>query len=448
MKNKVTIIWMVILIFFSLTSSAYASSTQRLAGYDLYDTSVAIVENGWLQSDYAVLAYGGNYPDALSAVPLAKKYDAPILLTSGNKLTSVTKQTLVSLHVNKVFIVGGTAVVPTSIESELKLIGITPTRIAGLDRYETSLKIAQQINSPSALIITTGDDFPDALSIAPIAGVKQIPILLVPKDVLPDATRKYIASLKVHQTYVLGDSSIISDLVCQQLPNPKRIVGVNKYERNIAINKEFDGSFNSSSLCIATGQGFSDALTGAAYAAKINAPIILVNSNPPTNTKDYYQQRLKKANNFYVFGGTSVVPDKLIQGLNSPDIPNNPPVVSRSDSSELVSHALSLVGVPYLWGGTSRSGFDCSGFTQYVFEGSGINLPRISFEQYKEGSSVSRDQLQAGDLVFFATYEPGASHVGIYIGGEQFVDAASKGVVISDLRWNYYKDRYIGARRV
>jgi len=122
--------------------------------------------------------------------------------------------------------------------------------------------------------------------------------------------------------------------------------------------------------------------------------------------------------------------------------------VSRSDSSKLVDNALSLQGVPYVFGGTSRSGFDCSGYTQYVFNGSGISLPRTTAEQFKVGSSVSPEQLQSGDLVFFSTYAPGASHVGIYIGGERFVAASNSGVSISSLDSDYYKSRYLGARRV
>jgi len=122
--------------------------------------------------------------------------------------------------------------------------------------------------------------------------------------------------------------------------------------------------------------------------------------------------------------------------------------VSRSDSSELVDHALSLVGVPYVFGGTGRSGFDCSGYTQYVFKGSGISLPRTAAEQFNVGSSISREQLQSGDLVFFHTYTSGASHVGIYIGGGSFVSASNSGVSISSLDSNYYASRYLGARRV
>ena len=122
--------------------------------------------------------------------------------------------------------------------------------------------------------------------------------------------------------------------------------------------------------------------------------------------------------------------------------------VSRSDSSALVDHALSLKGVPYVFGGTSRSGFDCAGYTQYVFKSSGIILPRTASAQYKVGTSVSRGKLQAGDLIFFTTYAPGASHVGIYLGSGSFISASNSGVSISSLDSNYYASRYLGARRV
>jgi len=123
-------------------------------------------------------------------------------------------------------------------------------------------------------------------------------------------------------------------------------------------------------------------------------------------------------------------------------------LVSRSDNSGLVDRALSLLGVPYIFGGTSSNGFDCSGYAQYVFKSSGISLPRTASEQFKVGASVSRGQLQSGDLVFFTTYAPGASHVGVYIGDGHFVAASNSGVSISDLSSRYYASRYLGARRV
>lgn len=118
------------------------------------------------------------------------------------------------------------------------------------------------------------------------------------------------------------------------------------------------------------------------------------------------------------------------------------------NGSTLVKNAQSLLGVPYVFGGTSRSGFDCSGLTQYVFKASGISLPRTSQEQFKVGTPVNRDQLQPGDLVFFTTYAKGASHVGIYAGGNQFIHAGSSGVQTTSLSDSYYAARYLGARRV
>ncbi|MGC7873148.1 C40 family peptidase [Desulfosporosinus sp. SYSU MS00001] len=125
--------------------------------------------------------------------------------------------------------------------------------------------------------------------------------------------------------------------------------------------------------------------------------------------------------------------------------------VSRGSSnhSDIIDHAVSLVGKPYVFGGTSLKGFDCSGFTQYVFAGSGISLPRTSYAQYATGGSVSKSNLQPGDLVFFSTYSKGASHVGIYIGGGKFVhaDNPKKGVTITSLSDNFYVKNYLGARR-
>jgi cell wall-associated NlpC family hydrolase len=126
----------------------------------------------------------------------------------------------------------------------------------------------------------------------------------------------------------------------------------------------------------------------------------------------------------------------------------SPKQVSRSDSSQIIDHALSLQGVPYHFGGTSRSGFDCSGFTQYVYSASNTALPRTASEQFNVGSSVSRDQLKEGDLVFFSTYSAGPSHVGIYIGGGRFIHASNSGVRITSLSDSYYTSRYLGARRI
>lgn len=107
------------------------------------------------------------------------------------------------------------------------------------------------------------------------------------------------------------------------------------------------------------------------------------------------------------------------------------------------------IGVSYKTGGTTTNGFDCSGFTRYVYQKLGLNLPRVSAAQYKTGTAVSKSQLRAGDLVFFNTLGAGVSHVGIYIGNGKFAHASSsKGVTISKLSQSYYANRYVGAKRV
>lgn len=123
-----------------------------------------------------------------------------------------------------------------------------------------------------------------------------------------------------------------------------------------------------------------------------------------------------------------------------------------SRASDLVLNAMGFMGIPYKWGGaTPETGFDCSGFVQFVFrQTTGLVLPRSSFDQVRHGVSVAQDELQPGDLVFFNTMRAQFSHVGIYIGENRFIHAPSRGksVEIVDITNAYWQKRYNGARRV
>ncbi len=118
-------------------------------------------------------------------------------------------------------------------------------------------------------------------------------------------------------------------------------------------------------------------------------------------------------------------------------------------TSELLALSRRYLGVRYRWGGTTPSGFDCSGFMVHVYGRMGVALPRTTFNMYDAGVPVPREGLQAGDLVFFQTLRPGPSHAGIYLGDGKFIHASSGAgrVLITAMDHGYYAPRYLGARR-
>src|SRR5262245_13976920 len=137
---------------------------------------------------------------------------------------------------------------------------------------------------------------------------------------------------------------------------------------------------------------------------------------------------------------------------STPSLPGEPPIVAPGPVTRpaIVDTALRLRGVPYRSGGSDPSGFDCSGLVQWVFAQYGVPLPRETREQYAAGQKISLRKVQPGDLVFFHTVSRGASHVGVVIGGDQFVHApSSTGVVrVERFTTSYWARRFVGARRV
>ena len=124
-------------------------------------------------------------------------------------------------------------------------------------------------------------------------------------------------------------------------------------------------------------------------------------------------------------------------------------ILSRTTTiaKSLTRDALRFLGTPYVFGGTTASGFDCSGFVQHVFAMLGVSVPRTADAQFYAGRRA-KGGIKTGDLVFFQTYEPGPSHVGIYLGNGKFVHASSHGVMVSSLSDSYWSVRYLGAKRV
>jgi cell wall-associated NlpC family hydrolase len=137
----------------------------------------------------------------------------------------------------------------------------------------------------------------------------------------------------------------------------------------------------------------------------------------------------------------------------APPVPVGPPVVVPAAPvapTAIVSTAMTLRGIPYRNGGSDPSGFDCSGFVQWVFAQNGVRLPREVREQYDAGQAIDLNDVQPGDLLFFETVSRGASHVGLAIGGDQFVHAPSSTGVVRVERFtaSYWSMRFVGARRI
>ncbi|GER66752.1 hypothetical protein BpJC7_19370 [Weizmannia acidilactici] len=129
-------------------------------------------------------------------------------------------------------------------------------------------------------------------------------------------------------------------------------------------------------------------------------------------------------------------------------LPSKQTEAATYSPAKVVKTAKHYIGTPYKWGGTTPSGFDCSGFVKYTYKKNGKTLPRTAAAMYTKGKKVSKSKLKPGDLVFFHTYTRGVSHVAIYIGHNQVIHSVSQGVKIDSLNNPYWKPRYIGAKRL
>jgi putative cell wall-binding protein len=254
-----------------------------LSGKDRYETSIRISEEGWYSSPVLVLASGENFPDALSAGPLASKYNAPILLSESKELRGDTEKEIYRLNPQKVFIVGGEASISKDIENKLCAKGMEIVRIGGINRYETSMKVASYvgISEKNGCVLVSGENYPDALSIASYAASNGMPVILTEKDNLPSGFTEFMnKNVKAPdpKVYVIGGTGVISKALEDSIPFAhQRFGGKDRYETNFEIisNLEFDPTYT----YFASGSGFADALSGCAMASLSNSPIILVDKN-------------------------------------------------------------------------------------------------------------------------------------------------------------------------
>lgn len=286
------------------------SEFNRLGGTDRIGTSVTISQEGWSSADVVVLATAEDFPDALAAAPFAKQYSAPILLTDPNQLSQATADEIKRLNPSTIALIGGTGAISQGIEDELKAQDKECVRIAGQDRYQTSLEIAQYLDAPQDVFIVSGENFPDALSIASYAAAHGDAIILSEQDGLGNDALEYIQALGVANSYLIGGTGVLSQDIEQHVPNPQRIAGQDRYETNFKVLSTFD--FDFTYTFFATGTNFPDALSGSALAEKVDAPIILLSGDESTQAPAWniIKNRIKMK---YLLGGESVVPSEALK---------------------------------------------------------------------------------------------------------------------------------------
>ena len=276
---------------------AKSQQTTRISGKDRITTSVEISKSAYATSENVVLASGFNFADALSAGQLASALDAPLLLSSQDKLDSQTKSEIERLKAKKVFVVGGdNAISKTGIDTNLQSSNINVTRLEGQDRYSTSQKVMEktkEIINPEYLLIASGKNFPDALAATSFFVNHKSVMVLSDGETYPQSNLQEIAIGGKNQLPLKGFKG-------------KRVSGKDRYETALEIAKlSFDKNNNA---ILASGEVFADSLSAVSLTKKHNAPIILTQSNSLTeNAKKY----LNGKNVFIVGGEKTVVNDIL-----------------------------------------------------------------------------------------------------------------------------------------
>ncbi|MBN3554192.1 SpoIID/LytB domain-containing protein [Fictibacillus nanhaiensis] len=287
----------------------------RISGIDRFEVASNVSKKGWASgADTVLIANYDAFADALSAAPLAYKLNAPILLSRKDKLTSFTKQEITRLKPKNIIIIGGSGSIASQVENEITSmkLDISLRRISGSDRYEVSQKIASEVGVKGKAIVSSGISFADALSIAPYASRRGLPILLTRKDQLPTQTSAALKANQTTSTIIIGGEGSVGTNVAKLLPSPVRIGGADRYEVATNIIKQL--KLEAEAAFVANGVKSADALTGSVLAAKENAPILLTRPTalPPTIQEVISDKYISM---FTVLGGDASISENLENSL-------------------------------------------------------------------------------------------------------------------------------------
>lgn len=352
-KKLLTIITSIYMISNSvLVVQAQAANSKTLAGQDRFYTSAAIAQEYKNNEniDSVILAFGNNFPDALSGSMLSQKYKAPILLCGSTIKESDAALNFIKSNLaasKTVYILGGTGSISSDVENELKSYGYTIKRIGGTDRFDTNVKVVSEFNAKEGtpVVIANGDNFPDALSISSAAASKGYPLLLTSTDTFTESFKEKLQQIKPSKLYIAGGLAAVSEENRNSMKNLLglsdgdiiRLGGKDRYETSLKISDFF--KLNSDTAVIANGESFPDALSGSSLAAFKSSPIILVNNQDVSMQKDFLHN--SNYSNLIFLGGEGAINSdiKNLLAANSPDSSSN---TLSLDLNPVVLHSSNL----------------------------------------------------------------------------------------------------------
>ncbi len=293
----------------------YASRLDRVAGSDRVGTAVAVSHAAFAEgADWVVLATAANFPDALSAGPLAAALKGPVLLVPGSGVPSAVAGEIGRLGAKHAIIIGSTGVIAGRVAADLARVGVKDVqRLAGPDRYATSLAVAKrvgQILGPlGTAVVVSGANFPDALSAGPLAAYNGFPIVLARGDTVPASMTAAFASLGVTSTIIAGSGSVVSTSFGDGLPSPTRLGGRDRYQTSAALALyALDHGLLPYRVMIASGTRFPDGLAGAVLGGQARAALVLASpSGLPTPTAGVLTGLAGKNVEAWVLGGPPAV---------------------------------------------------------------------------------------------------------------------------------------------
>jgi len=286
-----------------LAATPAQAADSRVFGADRYGTAAAVSQH-FTGSAYApvFLATGENFPDALAASAAAGGDQSRVLLTGRYALPQATIDELARLKATSVYLIGGTSSVSTAVETDLARRGYSVLRLDGDNRYETATDVAQILfHDPDTVFLATGQNYPDALAGAAAAGSIGAPILLVGQNSVPDALKDAMtgsyATIKPSRFFILGGEGAISSGVIDQIralgyqgATFERVGGNDRYATAVAVGQRFFPA--STSVVLAVGDNFPDALAAGPFAAETAAPLLLTQvGSTPGATADELARR-------------------------------------------------------------------------------------------------------------------------------------------------------------